>query len=119
MTIDLDKDYLHKLKEYIDQLEINNEVIDCIFVNSKDYNKYIAPSGKSASVNYETPYFGSIDPLRFYRIPIRVSSYVPEGNFIKFAATYPYVPLQVSKIVFNDDGSATVYRDLSLEELEK
>ena len=77
------------------------------------------PSGKRASVNYEAQYFGSIDPLRFYRIPIRVSSYVPEGNFIKFAATYPYVPLQVSKIVFNDDGSATVDKDFSLENLKK
>jgi phosphoribulokinase len=120
MTTDLDKDYLHKLKEYIDQLEINNEVIDCVLVNPKDYNKYIAPSGNCTFVNYDkAPFFGRIDPPRIYGIPIRVSGSVPEGNFIKITAAYPYVPLQVSKIVFNDDGSVTVDRDFSLENLKK
>jgi hypothetical protein len=118
--MNLDKDYLYKIKKYIDQLELNNEVIDCILVNPKDYNNYIASSGNCTFVNYdETPFFGMIDLPRIYGIPIRVSDSVPEGNFIKYAATYPYVPLQVSKIVFNDDGYATVDRDFSLENLEK
>jgi hypothetical protein len=118
--MNLDKDYLYKIKKYIDQLELNNEVIDCILVNPKDYNNYIASSGNCTFVNYdETPFFGMIDLPRIYGIPIRVNSSVPEGNFIKFPATYPYAPLQVSKIVFNDDGSVTVDRDFSLENLEK
>ena len=50
-----DKKYIEELKQYIDQLLLNNEMIDCIYVNPTDYNNYIMPLRKSASVNYDAP----------------------------------------------------------------
>ena len=103
-----DVDYIFKLKQYINQLLINNEIIDCIFVNPKDYDNYIMSFAKKASVNYDAPYFGTIDPVRFYGIPIIIDHYLPEGHFIKHTALTPYIPLQVSQIIFDTDGKAKV-----------
>ena len=38
---------------------------------------------------------------------------------VEIDAVHPYIPLQVSKITFSDDGTVAIDRDLSLEELEK
>ena len=100
--------YIEELKQYIDKLSLNNEMIDCIYVNPKDYNNYIMPLGKSASVNYDTPRFGVIDPIRIFGIVIRTSNHVPEGHMIKSQFENPYIPLQVSHIVFDNEGKAKI-----------
>lgn len=76
-------DYISKLRECIDQSALNNEIVECILVNPEDYSKYIKPLGKVASVNYDSMYFGMIDPIRIFGIIIRVNHYVSEGSFIK------------------------------------
>lgn len=78
------KDVFYKLKEEISKSELENKPIVCCLVNPKDYNNYIAPMLNSAAkVNYESTYFGNIEPLRIYGIKIIANIHISEGSFVK------------------------------------